>query len=109
MIYLDHAATTPCAEEVVQAMLPYFREQFANASSIDHVLGSRAREAVEQAREKVALLVGAQPEDVIFTSGATEANNLGFVCSAPGTDDEGGTSFGAGRNSRTSQSHGFLR
>jgi cysteine desulfurase len=83
MIYLDHAATTPCAEEVVRAMLPFFREQFANASSIDHVLGARAREAVEVAREKVATLVGSQPEDVIFTSGSTEANNLALSTTLP--------------------------
>ena len=83
MIYLDHAATTPCAEEVVQAMLPYFRERFANASSIDHLLGSEAREAVEAARVRVAELVGAQPEDVVFTSGSTEANNLALSVPLP--------------------------
>ena len=83
MIYLDHAATTPCAEEVVQAMLPYFRERFANASSIDHLLGFEAREVVEAARAKVAELVGAQPEDVIFTSGSTEANNLALSVTLP--------------------------
>src|ERR1700722_8581165 len=83
MIYLDHAATTPCAEQVVEAMLPYFRDQFANASSVDHALGSRAREAVEAAREKVASLAGAQPEDVIFTSGSTEANNLALSVALP--------------------------
>lgn len=76
MIYLDHAATTACAPEVVEAMLPYFRDTFANASSIDHAPGAAARQAVEQARESVAALVGGKPEDVIFTSGSTEANNL---------------------------------
>jgi cysteine desulfurase len=81
MIYLDHAATTACAEEVISAMLPYFREQFANASSTDHMLGAKAKEAVERAREQVAELVGAQPEDVIFTSGSTEANNLALSVS----------------------------
>ena len=64
-------------------MLPYFRERFANASSIDHVLGFEAREAVEAARAKVAELVGAQPEDVIFTSGSTEANNLALSVAIP--------------------------
>ena len=83
MIYLDHAATTACAEEVVEAMLPYFRERFANASSTDHLLGSKAKEAVERAREQVAELVGSQPEDVIFTSGSTEANNLALSVSLP--------------------------
>lgn len=83
MIYLDHAATTACSEEVVAAMLPYFREQFANASSTDHLLGSKVKAAVEQAREQVAELVGSQPEDVIFTSGSTEANNLALSVALP--------------------------
>ena len=69
-------------------MLPYFREHFANASSIDHSLGARARGAVDTARALVAELVGAQPEQVIFTSGSTEANNLALsstlpVCTTP--------------------------
>lgn len=83
MIYLDYAATTPCASEVLDGMLPFFREQFANASSIDHALGAKAKEAVEQARQHVADLVGAQPEDVIFTSGSTEANNLALSVELP--------------------------
>lgn len=83
MIYLDYAATTPCATEVLDAMLPYFREQFANASSIDHSLGARSRGAVDAARALVAELVGAQPEQVIFTSGSTEANNLALSSSLP--------------------------
>jgi cysteine desulfurase len=76
MIYLDNAATTPCAPEVVEAMMPFFREAFANASSTDHAPGSLARKAIERAREMVAEMVGARAEDVIFTSGSTEANNL---------------------------------
>ncbi|HXM19202.1 MAG TPA: cysteine desulfurase family protein [Candidatus Tumulicola sp.] len=76
MIYLDYAATTPCRQEVLEAMLPYFATDFGNAASIDHAMGSRARKAVERAREQVALLVGAAPEEVIFTSGSTESNNL---------------------------------
>ncbi|HEX5275179.1 MAG TPA: cysteine desulfurase family protein [Candidatus Rubrimentiphilum sp.] len=76
MIYLDYAATTPCCPEVVEAMLPFFANKFANASSIDHSMGAEARNAVEDARSCVAELVGAKTEDVIFTSGSTEANNL---------------------------------
>ena len=76
MIYLDYAATTPCAPEVVDAMLPFFSSRFANASSIDHIMGADARKAVEEARGHVAALVGANEEDVVFTSGSTEANNL---------------------------------
>ena len=76
MIYLDSAATTACAPEVVDAMVPLFRDAFANASSIDHIPGAAARRAVDQARDEVAEMVGARAEDVIFTSGSTEANNL---------------------------------
>jgi len=82
VIYLDYAATTPCSAEVVEAMLPYFSDAFANASSIDHLPGARARKAVDEARERVAALVGAAPEDVIFTSGSTEANNLALSVSS---------------------------
>ena len=78
MIYLDHHATTPCDPLVVEAMLPYFTAQFGNPSSA-HFAGSRASDAVQAAREQVASLVGAQPGEVIFTSGATEANNLALL------------------------------
>ncbi len=77
-IYLDHHATTPCDPLVVEAMLPYFTAQFGNPSSA-HFAGSRAADAVQFAREQVASLVGAQPGEVIFTSGATEANNLAIL------------------------------
>ena len=75
MIYFDHHATTPCDPLVVEAMLPYFTTQFGNPSSA-HAAGTRTADAVQQAREQVAHLVDAQPGEVIFTSGATEANNL---------------------------------
>jgi len=76
MIYLDYHATTPCDPRVVEAMLPYFTEQFANPSSATHRAGKNAAKAVEQARRQVAELIGAQPQEIIFTSGATESNNL---------------------------------
>ncbi len=75
MPYLDHAATTPLREEVLEAMLPYLREQFGNPSSL-HGPGRRARVAVERAREQVAHVLGAEPGEVVFTSGGTEADNL---------------------------------
>jgi cysteine desulfurase len=74
-IYLDYNATTPLLPEVVDAMLPYLKEHFGNPSS-GHVYGRRASEAVEAAREQVASLLGCWPEEVYFTSGGTEANNL---------------------------------
>ena len=84
MVYLDHNATTPLAEDgVLEAMLPFLREQYGNASS-RHDLGTVARRAVEAAREQVAAAVGVQPVQVIFTSGGTEANNL-FVKGAAAT------------------------
>ncbi|MFW5876620.1 MAG: cysteine desulfurase family protein [Myxococcota bacterium] len=74
-IYLDCNATTPLLPEVADAMIPYLREHFGNPSS-GHVYGRRARDAVERARERVAALVGATPDEIVFTSGGTEANNL---------------------------------
>ncbi|MEE9583032.1 MAG: aminotransferase class V-fold PLP-dependent enzyme, partial [Dehalococcoidales bacterium] len=74
-IYLDYAATTPLHPEVVKAMLPYFSDAFGNPSSI-YSYGQEARAALETARDSVAALIGARSEEVIFTGGGTEANNL---------------------------------
>jgi cysteine desulfurase len=74
-IYLDHNATTPLQPEVVDAMLPYLREHFGNPSST-HPYGARARQAVSLGREQVAALIGCDADEVLFTSGGTEANNL---------------------------------
>jgi cysteine desulfurase len=75
MIYLDHAATTPTLPEVWEAMRPFMAEQFGNPASA-HAAGRQARRALEDARERVARCLGASPDELIFTSGATEANNL---------------------------------
>ena len=89
-VYLDHAATTPVRSEVLEAMLPYLTNQaFGNPSS-SHRFGRAARAGIEQARREIAQAVGAEPNQVIFTSGGTEADNLGIIGAALAARDRGG-------------------
>jgi cysteine desulfurase len=78
MGYLDYNATTPLAPEALEAMLPFLREEFGNPSSI-HAQGRKARAAIDDARDRVAVLLGARPHEIIFTSGGTESVNLGIL------------------------------
>ena len=89
-VYLDHHATTPVDPAVLSAMLPFFSEKFGNASSRQHLYGQEADLAVQNARAQVAALIGAQPGDIVFTSGATESSNLAVRGFCLGTKREGG-------------------
>lgn len=88
-IYMDYHATTPVDPEVLEAMFPYFREHFGNPSSRTHVFGWTAESAVEKARDQLSQLIGCKPMEIVFTSGATESNNLALKGVAWASRDRG--------------------
>jgi cysteine desulfurase len=88
-VYLDYHATTPVDPRVLEAMLPYFSEEFGNPASRQHAYGWKAGEAVEAARGQIAALIGATPREIVFTSGATESNNLALKGCADGLRTRG--------------------
>ena len=88
-IYLDHHATTPVDPRVLDEMIPYFTEKFGNASSLDHPFGYDASVAVEDAREKIANAIGARHDEIIFTSGATESDNIALIGTMQKYSDRG--------------------
>lgn len=87
-IYLDHGATTPVIPEVFEAMKPYFLEKFGNASSL-HLFGEEAKSALEMSRNKIAELINAEPEEIYFTSGGTEADNTAIIGAAFANSEKG--------------------
>lgn len=88
-IFFDHSSTTPVDKRVLEAMLPYFKEKFGNPSSHMHPLGMEALKALDDSREKVARLINAEPGEIVFTSGATESNNLAIKGLIAANSDKG--------------------
>jgi cysteine desulfurase len=88
-IYMDHQTTTPIDRDVLEAMMPYLTDQFGDPSSRSHAWGWAAEEAVDRARDQVATLIGAQPEEIFCTSGATESDNLAIKGTARAYKEQG--------------------
>src|SRR6478752_9053353 len=88
-VYLDNQATTRCDPRVMAAMLPWFTEHYGNPHSVEHVMGTEAEAAVEGARAQVAALIGADAKELVFTSGATESNNIAIKGAARFAGNDG--------------------
>ena len=78
-VYMDHAATTPIREEVLDQMIPYMKQYYGNPSSTEHVFGWEANDSVNISREQISELINCSPNEIIFTSGATESNNISIL------------------------------
>ena len=87
-VYLDYSATTPVKQEVVDEMIPYFTEKFGNASAI-YSTGAEAKDALENARARVAALINAEPREIVFTSGGTESDNWALIAMAKKLKNKG--------------------
>jgi cysteine desulfurase len=88
-VYMDNHATTPMDPRVLEAMMPFLTDEFGNSASTDHPFGASAAEAVEQAREQVARTINSETDEVVFTSGATESDNLAIQGIASGYSSAG--------------------
>ena len=107
MLYVDHAATTPMRPEVVEAMAPFLRERHGNPSGV-HSISRRAKDALEEARERVAAVLGCQPLEVVFTGGGTEADNLAVKGAALAGRRRGGVVTVATEHEAVLESAAFL-
>ena len=104
-IYLDYSATTPCDPRVVEKLVPYLHDHFGNPASHSHSYGWEAEKAVEEGRTQIAALIGADPREIVFTSGATEADNLAIKGAAHFYRDKQAPYYGQDRTQGRARQH----